>query len=444
MKTLIFSAVLFPILFVGVVSGQTYYFPPLTGNTWAVTTPEELGWCTDKIPALYDYLDDQETKAFIVLVNGEIVLEKYFGTFTADSVWYWASAGKTLTSFLVGLAQEEGKLNINDPTSKYLGKGWTSLPEDKENKITVWNQLTMTSGLDDGVGDPFCTNPDCLVYKADAGTRWAYHNGPYTLLDDVITEATGQNLNAFGASRLLAKTGMSGLFIRSGFNNVFYSKPRTMAKFGSLILNKGKWNGTDVMKDKDYLHASVTSSQNLNPSYGYLWWLNGQVKAMLPGSQVVFNRELFAEAPDDMYSALGKNGQILNIIPSLNMVMVRMGNFNSSLPVPFLLNDEIWKRFNEIACVTSVQDSENTSENIHVYPNPAVDHLILPAVSMENTKVRVILSDVAGRNVLETEYLSNQPYLWNVPALASGWYSIRIQSPEGVIGTRKIYIQQGL
>lgn len=442
MKTLIFSAVLFPILFVGVVSGQAYYFPPLAGNTWAVTTPEELGWCTDKIPALYDYLDEQETKAFIVLVNGEIVLEKYFGTFTADSVWYWASAGKTLTSFLVGLAQEEGKLNINDPTSKYLGKGWTSLPDDKENKITVWNQLTMTSGLDDGVADPFCTDPACLVYKADAGTRWAYHNGPYTLMDDVITEATGQNLNAFGASRLLTKTGMSGLFIRSGFNNVFYSKPRTMARFGSLILNNGKWNGNDVMKDKDYLHASVTSSQTINPSYGYLWWLNGQAKAMLPGTQVVFNRELFAEAPDDMYSALGKNGQILNIIPSLNMVMVRMGNFNSSLPVPFLLNDEIWKRFNEIACVTSSEEISNGAGSPAVYPNPAADFLTLPAFIGKGENLKADLFDMTGRKLAGTDYFSTETCTWTLPVLKSGWYSLRVFSSEKMMLTSKVYVNQ--
>lgn len=444
MKSFIFSVVLFQILFRGVIYGQSYYFPPSTGNDWSTISPESLGWCTDKIPALYQYLDEQETKVFIVLVNGEIVLEKYFGTFTADSIWNWASAGKTLTSFLVGLAQEEGKLNINDPTSSYLGKGWTNLPEDKENKITIWNQLTMTSGLDDSVADPFCTNPACLEYKADAGTRWAYHNGPYTLLDQVISKATGDEINTFSVRRLFSQTGISGLFIRVGFNNVYFSKPRTMARFGSLILNKGKWNGNDIMKDKNYLNAAINSSQNINPSYGYLWWLNGKNKSMLPGSQVVFNRKLFAEAPDDMYSALGKDGQILNIIPSLNMVMVRMGNFSGNLPVPFLLNDEIWKRFNEIACVTSVEDEINSPGINSLFPNPANDYVILPAVSDIRTNVKGILTDQFGRIVLETEYSSDQAYRWSLPALATGWYSIRIQSPEGVIGARKVFIQQGL
>ena len=62
-----------------------------------------------------------------MLKDGKIAIEKYFGTFTKDSLWYWASAGKTLTAFLVGQAQENGLLSISDSTSKYLGSGWTGL-----------------------------------------------------------------------------------------------------------------------------------------------------------------------------------------------------------------------------------------------------------------------------------------------------------------------------
>lgn len=100
--------------------------------------------------------------------------------------------------------------------------------------------LTMTTGLDDGVADKDCTEKPCLVYKADAGTRWAYHNAPYTLLDNVMTGATGNDLNAFVNEELETKIGMEGTFIKSGFNNVFYSTARSMARYGLLLLNKGK------------------------------------------------------------------------------------------------------------------------------------------------------------------------------------------------------------
>jgi CubicO group peptidase (beta-lactamase class C family) len=149
----------------------TMYFPPVTGMEWQTTSTASLGWSDTQLTDLYNYLQLKNTKAFIILKNGRIVVEKYFGTFTADSNWYWASAGKTVTAMLVGIAQQEGILNINNKTSQFLGTGWTSLSLAKENLITVRHQLTMTTGLDDAVPDVDCTVPSCLQYKTDAGTR---------------------------------------------------------------------------------------------------------------------------------------------------------------------------------------------------------------------------------------------------------------------------------
>ena len=112
-------------------SAQTTYFPPNTG-TWETTSPQSLGWCDANIDSLYNYLNQKNTKAFIILKDGKIVLEKYFGNFTQDSIWYWASAGKTLTAFTVGLAQQDGLLKLSDASSKYLGTGWSSLSSARE------------------------------------------------------------------------------------------------------------------------------------------------------------------------------------------------------------------------------------------------------------------------------------------------------------------------
>ena len=176
-------------------SAQQLYFPPLTGNTWETVTPASLGWCEQYLDSLDEMLDNTNSKAFIILKDGKIAHEKYFDAFTQDSIWYWASAGKSLTAFLVGLAQEQGHLNIHDKTSDYLGTGWSAVPPAKEDSITIWHQLTMTSGLDDGVPENFCTLDTCLQYMADAGTRWAYHNGVYHLLHDVIEEAKARGLS---------------------------------------------------------------------------------------------------------------------------------------------------------------------------------------------------------------------------------------------------------
>src|SRR4051812_29737714 len=103
-------------------NAQNIFFPPVNQTAFLDTLfPASLGWCLNEIDTLYDFLQQQNTKGFIVLKDGKIVLEKYFGTFTKDSAWYWASAGKTITSFLTGKAQEENFLTISDTTSTYLG-----------------------------------------------------------------------------------------------------------------------------------------------------------------------------------------------------------------------------------------------------------------------------------------------------------------------------------
>ena len=249
------------------------YFPPLTGNNWETMNPSDLGWCQNKIDSLYAYLKSQDTKAFIVLKDGKIVLEQYFNGHAQNTPWYWASAGKTITAFMVGIAQQEGFLNINNPSSDYLGTEWTSCTTAQENAITVWHQLTMTSGLDDSQNLD-CTLPSCLQFLANPGTRWSYHNAPYTLLDQVIAAATGTTLNLYTTEKLKNPTGMTGSFVQVENNNVFFSTARSMARFGLLVLNDGNWNGTQIMTDAAYFNAMVNTSQQLNKGYGYLWWLN--------------------------------------------------------------------------------------------------------------------------------------------------------------------------
>jgi CubicO group peptidase (beta-lactamase class C family) len=216
----------------------------------------------------------------------------------------------------------------------------------------------MTSGLDDGVADPYCTDPNCLVYSADAGTRWAYHNGPYTLLDGVLEGATGQTLNGLVFSALKQPTGMDGFFFQSGYNNVYLSTARSMARFGILMQNGGNWNGNQLMTDANYFQEMITPSQNLNNSYGYLWWLNGQSSYMVPGSQLVLPGMLFPHAPGDVYAALGKNGQFLNVSPSEGLVFIRMGNAPDNSLVPFVLNDQIWEKLNYVMC-TPVEEASH-------------------------------------------------------------------------------------
>jgi CubicO group peptidase (beta-lactamase class C family) len=419
-------------------SQNTIYFPPKTGTAWETTNPATLGFCPDRIDSLYQMLENRNTKSFILLQDGKIVLEKYFGTFTRDSFWYWASAGKSLSAFLIGQAKDEGLVDINAPTSSYLGAGWTSVPPDKEALITVRDQLRMTSGLDDGVPDVDCTDPACLLYKADAGTRWAYHNGVYHLLHDVIEEAGGQGLNIFTKTRLFDRVGMTGLWI----NHIQYGRARDMARFGLLMLAKGVWAGDTLLHDQQYLYDMVHPSQTLNRSYGYLWWLNGQQSFMLPGLQFVIPGKLVPNAPDDMYMALGKNDQKIHVVPSKRWVVVRQGDSGAVGPnggtVPIVLDNEIWAYLNQLVCTPVSTAESNPGDGVRVWPNPAVDGWNIEA---KDAIERVELFAADGRLVQTIERLNTTNFWLETSKLPAGMYVVQVRIGGQVIAQRMALVR---
>ncbi|MFM2285987.1 MAG: hypothetical protein RLZZ543_1484 [Bacteroidota bacterium] len=418
------------LLFLGLTTAhsQTLYFPPLVGATWQTTTTEELGWCADSLPALIDYVGQNNSKAFLILKDGKLWVEAYYGTFTRDSLWYWASAGKSLTGFMVGMAKEQGFIDINAPSSQYLGNGWTSETPQQEANITVLNQLTMTSGLNDGVASPDCTIDTCLEYLADAGTRWAYHNAPYTLLDGVMSGATGSTVNQFFGSNVRNRLGMglSG-YVMTGENNVMFSTARAFARFGLMVLNRGVWNQDTLMHDMNYFDAMTNTSQNLNLSYGYLWWLNGKASYMMPGSQIVFPGSLIPNAPADMFSALGKNCQYLNIVPSKGIVLVRMGDDPDGIVglVPTVLDNEIWRRLNLIMCDNPLSNQEASSKSIKVFPNPTSTQFQVQLAPTEQIQLLELL-DLQGRSIAQTSQSTI-----SVDAVADGIYLLHIQTNKG-------------
>lgn len=321
------------------------YFPAAGNSSWETVDPALYNWNTNSFTDLYSYLGSKNTKGFIILKNGRIAAEKYFGTFTVDSVWYWASAGKTLSSFLVGIAQQEGILNINNPSKQYLGAGWSSLTTAQENAITVKHHLSMTTGLDDNVPNDDCTDPSCLIYKAAPGTRWAYHNAAYSKVIDIVEKASGKTYNTYTTEKVYNKIGMSGIWLpgTGGYGKIHYSTPRNMAKFGLLLLNKGIWNGTTVLNDPTYFDQMTNSSQAINPGYGYLTWLNGKSSYILPQSQIVFSGAVIPNAPTDLYAALGKNDQKIYVWPAQNIVVIRMGDASGiSLYALSNFDNELW------------------------------------------------------------------------------------------------------
>lgn len=321
------------------------YFPPIGSDVWETVSLSELEWNESELQPLLDYLENKNTKSFIILHDGKIAVEAYMNDHNANSPWYWASAGKTLTSTSIGIAQEEGLLNINDKVSDYLGVGWTSTEIEKENLITVKHLLSMNSGLDDSIGND--VSPENLQYLADAGTRWAYHNA-YVKLQDVMAVASNDTWDNYFNTILRDKIGMSGTYFLVDDFNVYWSNTRSMARFGLLIYADGKWEDNQIISS-EFLSEATNTSQNINQAYGYLWWLNGKNSYHLPNSQFEFPGKLIPNAPNDMFAALGKNDQKIYVVPSKNIVVIRMGeaaegeNFALSN-----FDNELWGKINAV------------------------------------------------------------------------------------------------
>lgn len=281
----------------------------------------------------------------MVLVDGKIAVEEYYNGHTANDTWQWNSAGKTLVTATTGIAQQNGLINIDNKVSEYLGIGWTNTTVQQENLITVKNLLSMTSGLND---EPQLVVKPNLTYLANAGTRWAYAN-VFQRLMDIIEKTSDAEFEIYFNNELRNKIGMTGSWNNGLIYHIYNSDARSMARFGLLASQNGKWEGEQIINE-NFFKESKTTSQSINPSYGYLWWLNGKSEYMLPSSQTKFTGELVSNAPEDMIAAMGKNGQRIYIVPSKNIVIIRMGEATGSGDNFELSSFDtiFWQKFNEV------------------------------------------------------------------------------------------------
>ena len=324
---------------------ESFYFPSNTDSNWETKSISSLGWNQNEVQSLKDYLIEKNSKSFMILVNGRIVMEEYFDGHTQDATWQWNSAGKTLVSASTGIAEQEGLLGIHNKVSQYIGAGWTSAPQEKENLITSFHLLSMTSGLE----DVNLVTPAGLTYLADAGSRWSYSN-VFQKLMDVVAASGNQDFETYFNAKLKTKIGMDGFWNNGIIFKIYHSNTRSMARFGLLALNKGKWINEQIINET-FFNSSISTSQSINPSYGYFWWLNGKTSFMVPGGQTVYQGYLVPNAPADMYAAMGAEDQRIYVIPSKKMVVIRMGNISDPGSPSFAVSgfdNELWQKINAV------------------------------------------------------------------------------------------------
>jgi len=327
------------------------YFPPHPKDgEWQSITAAEAGFNAAGLEEALKYAESQRSSGVIMLFDGRIVAERYWHVPEPESSNYEnmvvaqnaegraiedvASVQKSVVSLLAGIAEGKGLLDLSAPVSLYLGEGWSKATTEQEGEITVEHLLSMTSGL--------LTD---LTFEAPAGEKWFYNTNVYSRVLPVLEAASGLSVERYTAEWLTVTTGMkdSGWiprpWVTSGMDaNVlgFGTTARDLARLGLLVLRDGQWNGTDILGNPGYIERATKSSQDLNPAYGYLWWLNGQERGIESGR--VVEGPIIPSAPDDLYAAIGAFGRKVYVVPSMMLVVTRLGDSPGQG-----FDDEFWR-----------------------------------------------------------------------------------------------------
>jgi CubicO group peptidase (beta-lactamase class C family) len=331
------------------------YFPGNDG-TWEKVTPADAGWNAAKLEAALKYAGEKRASGVVILHRGRILAEQYwkpdesaaagakdraYGAMVVGrdaaghAIEDVASVQKSVSAILVGIAQHRGLLTLDDVASKHLGTGWTKATPEQERAITLRHLITMTSGLKDD-----------LTFEAPAGTKWRYNSAAYGHTIKAVAAAAKKSPNDLTRDWLTGPLGMkdSRWVERPGAGRGavanamgFATSARDLARFGLMVLADGSWNGQSIVADREFLHAALTPSQPLNPSYGYLWWLNGQA-AVARGDGKRTAGPLIPTAPKDLVAALGAIDRKLYVVPSLDLVVTRLGNSAGNA-----FQNEFWK-----------------------------------------------------------------------------------------------------
>ena len=325
-----------------IATSATLYFPPSEGE-WVRVEPEAIGWNAEALDAALEYAQEQRSSGVVILHRGRILAERYWKlepaaddpldrvhqmttgrTELGQAVEDVASIQKSVLSFLAGVARGKGLLDFDAPVSRYLGAGWSKASAEQEAAITVRHLLGMTTGLAmDG------------SYEAPPATKWMYNTPVYSQLVRVLEKASGLDVHAYtqrwltdrigmGDTRWTPRPWMDEAGAAEGNTIGLSTSARDLARFGLLVLAGGKWRGEDVLGDPSYLDEAFAPAQSHNPSYGLLWWLNGKPSTVAAGK--VRPGALIPTAPPDLVAAQGALGRRLDVVPSLELVVARIGD----------------------------------------------------------------------------------------------------------------------
>ncbi|TRX37924.1 serine hydrolase [Flavobacterium sp. ZT3R18] len=270
--------------------------------------------------------NDKRTRSVLVIYKDKIIAEKYAEGFTKKSIILGWSMTKSITGTLFGILQKQGQFDIYKPAAI---AEWQN---DNRKNITTNDLLHMNSGLEwEEHYDQICDATKMLFQTEDMtrsqllkpalfkpNTHWNYSSGTTNLLSGILRKQfkTHQEyldfwysalIDRIGMHSMLTETDMAGNYVGSSYA---WATTRDWSKLGLLYLHKGNWNGEQIF-DANWVKYVSTPTNTSHGRYGAQFWLNA-------GGH-------FPDVPRDMYYCNGFQGQMVAIIPSVDLVIVRMG-----------------------------------------------------------------------------------------------------------------------
>ncbi len=286
---------------------------------------------TDAVHELFIDNETQRTRTVLVAYKNNIIAEEYAPGFSADTPILGWSMTKSVLATLYGILEYQGKINMDYKPFQELDLT-DVMGKDPREFIPLDDLMRMSSGMEwdeDYASISDVTKMLFLAkdmtkaqtkthYTLDSPKKWNYSSGTTNLLSGILRGQfkTYQEYLDFPYSALIDRMGMNSMLIEADMSGNYvgssygWANTRDWAKFGLLYLNRGNWNGEQIFRPEwvDYVAKPTAGSDG---TYGAHFWLNAEGK--------------YPDAPRDLYSANGFQGQRVFIIPSKNLVIVRTG-----------------------------------------------------------------------------------------------------------------------
>ena len=331
--------------------------PPLSEDALAAVTdkagaPKEQ--LARQIDELFSKEGQGETRAVVVMADGELAAERYAAGYDKDTRFVSWSMAKTITAVLIGMLVADGKLSVDEPAPVPM---WQR-PGDPRAEITLRHLLQMRSGLRHAeAGDPpydsaevrmlFLDGRDDMArwakeqpLEAEPGERFEYSSNTTVILADIAARALTQSadpdtrrraVDDFLKERLFAPLGMTSMvaeYDASGTligGSLMHATARDYAAFGEFMRRGGRSPAGEQLVPRRWIEAMIAPSPR-SPHYGFQTWLNRPLE-----SEGEHGHPLFPDrAPSSLFALIGHMGQYVLVSPEQRVTMVRLGHSTSS------------------------------------------------------------------------------------------------------------------